>query len=168
MKGIPPECYEPLPPNSLDDTYCEEVETHSNDGSVATPLLINPERVLVMVEEGTLPINPTFQVPIEPLLLCLDSPSNVIEEDYPWMSSRPYTETNMESTQSDFNDEYLMFVLLAWSIRNRILFVLYGELHRDMIFTKNSILVDHLLTLLPLLVPRQDYLVRLLTIPSNK
>jgi hypothetical protein len=39
-------------------------------GSVATPLLANLERALVMVEEGsTLPVNPTFQVPLDPLLV---------------------------------------------------------------------------------------------------
>jgi hypothetical protein len=59
MQGFPPEGYEPLPPNSPEDIYREEVENHSDVGSVATPLLANPERALVTVEEdSTLPINP--------------------------------------------------------------------------------------------------------------
>jgi hypothetical protein len=70
-------------------------------------LLANPERALVTIDEdSTLLINPTSQVPLKPLLLHLDSSGNVIEEDYPHLPSRPYTETNMESTQPNFNDEY--------------------------------------------------------------
>jgi hypothetical protein len=58
MQGFPPEGYEPLPPNSPEDTYREEVENHSDVGSVATPLLANPERDLVMVQEdSTFPVN---------------------------------------------------------------------------------------------------------------
>jgi hypothetical protein len=61
MQGFPPEGYEPLPPNSPEDTYREEVENHSDVGSVATPLLANPERDLVTVQEGsTFPVNPDF------------------------------------------------------------------------------------------------------------
>ena len=60
-----------------------------------------------MVEEGTLPINPSFQVPLKPLLFHLESSTNVIDEYYPYMPPRPYTESNMESTQLDFNDEYM-------------------------------------------------------------
>jgi hypothetical protein len=110
MQGIPPEGYEPLPPKSPKDTYREEVETHSDVGSDVTPLLTNPERALVTVEEGTLPINLALQVPIELLLLRLDSFGNVIAEDYPRLSSRPYIKTNMESTQPYFNDEYMTHV----------------------------------------------------------
>jgi hypothetical protein len=107
MQGFPREGYEPLPPNSPKHFYCEEVENHSNVGSVATHLLTNPERALVTVEEySTLPINLASQVPLEPLLLRLDSSGNVIEEYYPCLSSRPYTETRMESTPPNFNDEY--------------------------------------------------------------
>jgi hypothetical protein len=47
------------------------------------------------------------QVPIEPLLLRLDSLGNVIEEECPRLSLRPYTETQMENTQHDYNDEYM-------------------------------------------------------------
>jgi hypothetical protein len=53
MQGFPLEVYEPFPLNSVDDIYCEEVDNHSDTGSVATPLLTNPEITLVMVEEGT-------------------------------------------------------------------------------------------------------------------
>jgi hypothetical protein len=53
MQGFPLEVYELFPLNSVDDIYCEEVDNHSDTGSVATPLLTNPEITLVMVEEGT-------------------------------------------------------------------------------------------------------------------
>jgi hypothetical protein len=49
MQGLPLEGYEPLPPNAPEDTYREEVENHSDVGSVATPLLENPKRALVTV-----------------------------------------------------------------------------------------------------------------------
>jgi hypothetical protein len=53
MQGLNPEGYEPLPPNSPEDTYREEVKNHSDVGSVATPLLENPERDLVTVQEDS-------------------------------------------------------------------------------------------------------------------
>jgi hypothetical protein len=43
MQGFPPEGYEPLPPNSPEDTYHEEFENHSDARSVSTPLLETPE-----------------------------------------------------------------------------------------------------------------------------
>jgi hypothetical protein len=60
---------------------------------------------------NTLPINPDLQAPPEPLLVRLDSSSNIIEQDYPRFPSRPYSEKNLESTQPDFNDEYMTHVL---------------------------------------------------------
>ena len=49
MQGIPTEeGYEPLPLNSTEDIYREEVENRSDAGSVATPLLENLERALVI------------------------------------------------------------------------------------------------------------------------
>ena len=69
MQGFPLEGYEPLPPNSPEYFYHEEVENHSNDECVATPLLTKPERTLVIVEDPIPLINPVSQVPIEPLLL---------------------------------------------------------------------------------------------------
>jgi hypothetical protein len=52
MQGFPlEEGYEPLPPNSPEDIYREEVENRSDAGSVATPLLENPESALVTVED---------------------------------------------------------------------------------------------------------------------
>jgi hypothetical protein len=47
------EGYQPLPPNSPEDTYRGEVENQSDAGSVATPLLENSERALVTVENPT-------------------------------------------------------------------------------------------------------------------
>jgi hypothetical protein len=106
MQGFPPEGYKPLPPNSPKDTYREEVENHSDTGSVSTPVVQNPERALVTVEEGTLPINPTLQVPLIPLLVRLDSSGNIIVEYYPHLPSRPYNRFDMEPIQPNFNDEY--------------------------------------------------------------
>jgi hypothetical protein len=61
MQGFPPEGYELLPPNSPEYFYHEEVENHLDIGSVVTPLLANPEKALVTVEEdSTLPINPVL------------------------------------------------------------------------------------------------------------
>jgi hypothetical protein len=116
MQGFPPEGYEPLPPNSPEYFYCEEVENRSDAESASILLLANPERALVTVEEDPIPpINPVSQVPIEPLLLRLDSLGNIIEEYYPRLPSRPYTETQMEHTQPNFNDEYMtLSSLLTW------------------------------------------------------
>jgi hypothetical protein len=70
MQGFTLEGYEPLPPNSPKDTYHEEVENHSNVGSVATPLLANPKRDLVTVQEdSTFPLNPCLEIPLDPLLI---------------------------------------------------------------------------------------------------
>jgi hypothetical protein len=70
MQGIPPEeGYQPLPPNSPEDTYHEEVENHSEVGSVATPLLENLGRPLVMVENPTPQTTYVSISPIEPLLV---------------------------------------------------------------------------------------------------
>jgi hypothetical protein len=70
MQGMPPEeGYKPLPPNSPEDTYCEEVENHSDAGSVATPLLENSKRALVMIENPTPHTTPVSTAPIEPLLV---------------------------------------------------------------------------------------------------
>jgi hypothetical protein len=53
MKGFPSEGYKPLPPNSPEYIYREEVENCSDSGSDATPLLESTERSLVMVEDIT-------------------------------------------------------------------------------------------------------------------
>jgi len=66
---MPPKGYKPLPPNSPEYFYHEEVENHSNAGRVSTPLLANTESTVIMVEDPIPPINPVSQVPIEPLLL---------------------------------------------------------------------------------------------------
>jgi len=69
MKWLHPKGYEPLHPNSFEDTYHEEVKNHSDVGIVATPLLKNPERDLVVVQEDSnLPVNPNFEIPHDPLL----------------------------------------------------------------------------------------------------
>jgi hypothetical protein len=111
MQGFPLEGYEPLPPNSPEDIYREEVENRSDVGSVATPLLENPESTLVTVEDPIPHTIPVSEAPIEPLLVRLDSFGNVIEEEVPRLPLRPYTETQMEDTQHDY-DEY---TTLVWS-----------------------------------------------------
>jgi hypothetical protein len=69
-------------------------------------LLANLKSTLVTVEDPIPPINHVSQVPIEPLLLQLDSLGNVIEEECPRLLSRPYTETQTKHTQQDYNDEH--------------------------------------------------------------
>jgi hypothetical protein len=70
MQWFPPEGYKPIPPNSPEDTYREEVENYSDVGSVATPLIENPERPLDAVQEGpTLPANLVLEIPYDPLLI---------------------------------------------------------------------------------------------------
>jgi hypothetical protein len=52
MQGFSLEGYEPLPPNSPEDIHREEVENRSDVGSIATPLLENPESALVTIEDS--------------------------------------------------------------------------------------------------------------------
>jgi hypothetical protein len=106
MQGFPLEGYEPLPPNSPEDIYREEVENRSDAGSVATPLLENPESALVTVEDSIPHTIPVSEAPLEPLLVRLDSFGNIIEEEVQRLPLRPYTETQMEDTQHDY-DEYI-------------------------------------------------------------
>jgi hypothetical protein len=99
MQGMPPEeGYQPLPPNSPEDTYHGEVENQFDTGSVATPLLENSEKDLVTVENPTPHTTPVLEAPIEPLFLQLDSLGNVIEEEVPGLPERPIIETYMGST----------------------------------------------------------------------
>ena len=95
MQGLPPEGYQPLPPNPLEDNYHREVENQSNAGSAIAPPLDNSEGTLVTIE------NPTTSVlvtPLEPLLVCLDSLGNIIDEEVPRLPKRIFTETYMGST----------------------------------------------------------------------
>jgi hypothetical protein len=79
MQGMPiEEGYQPLPPNSPEDTCREEVENRFDAGSVATPLLDNSGRALVTVEDPTPHTTTVSVAPIEPLLVQLDSFGNVI------------------------------------------------------------------------------------------
>ena len=80
MQGLPPEGYQPLPPNPPEDNYCGEVENQSDAGSVITPLLDNSEGALVTVDHPTTFVSVT---PLEPLLVHLDSLGNVIDEEIP-------------------------------------------------------------------------------------
>jgi hypothetical protein len=84
------EGYEPIPINSLEDTYPEEVENHSYVGSVSTHLLENHERSFIAVQEGsTLPINPYLTILHDLLLVRVDSSGNIVVEDHPRLPSRP-------------------------------------------------------------------------------
>jgi hypothetical protein len=70
MQGFPLEGYKLLPPNSPEDTYHEEVENHLDDRSGSTPLLANPERDFLTVQEGsTLPADPSLEISHDPLLV---------------------------------------------------------------------------------------------------
>jgi hypothetical protein len=112
MKGLPLEGYEPLPPNSPKDIYREEVENCSDAGSTTTHLLANPESALVTVEDPIPHTTPMSKFPIDPLLIRLESFSNVIEEEFPRLPLRTYTETQREDTQHDY-DEYTTAVQFA-------------------------------------------------------
>jgi hypothetical protein len=46
------------------------------------------------------------ETPLEPLLLCLDSLGNVIDEEVPQLPERAFTEKYMGSTEPIFGDEY--------------------------------------------------------------
>ena len=97
---MPPEGYQPLPPNPSEDDHRREVENPSDAESVISPPLDNPEDALVTIA------NPTSVTPLEPLLLRLDSLGNVIDEEVPRLPERIFTETYMGSTQPIFGEEY--------------------------------------------------------------
>jgi hypothetical protein len=81
---FPLEGYEPIPPNSPEETYREEVKKYSDTGSVATPLIKNLERDLVAVQEGpSLPASPTLTSPHDPLLIRVESSGKIVVEDHP-------------------------------------------------------------------------------------
>jgi hypothetical protein len=106
MKGMPPEGYQPLLPNPPEDNYCGEVENQSDAGSVVTPSLDNPKGALVTVENPNPRTTSMSTNPLEPLLLCLDSLGNIINEEIPQLLERDFTETYMGSTEPIFGDEY--------------------------------------------------------------
>jgi hypothetical protein len=82
---MPPEGYQPLPPNPPEDNYRREVENQSDTGSVIAPPLDNSEGTLVTVENPTTSMSIT---PLEPLLVCLESLGNVIDEEVPQLPER--------------------------------------------------------------------------------
>jgi hypothetical protein len=106
MQGLPPEGYQPLPPNPPEYNYHGEVENQSDTGSVVTPPLEKPEGTLVMVENPTPHTMSVSTIPLEPLLLHLDSPGNVIDKEVPQLPVRDFTDTYMGSTEPSFGDEY--------------------------------------------------------------
>ena len=103
MQGLPPEGYQPLPPNPPEDNYRREVENPSDTESVISPPLDSPEDALGTVENPTTPVLVT---PLEPLLVCLDSLGDVIDEEVPQLPERIFTETYMGSMEPLFGDEY--------------------------------------------------------------
>jgi hypothetical protein len=98
MQGLPPEGYQPLPPNPPEDNYHGEVENQSDTGSVVSPPLDNSEGALVTVENPTPRTTSVLVTPLEPLFLRLDSLGNVIDEEVPRLPERVFTETYMGST----------------------------------------------------------------------
>jgi hypothetical protein len=77
MQGLPPEGYQPLPPNPPKYDHHREVENPSDIESAFAPPLDNSEDTFVTVS------NPTSVTPLDPLLLHLDSLRNVIDEEVP-------------------------------------------------------------------------------------
>jgi hypothetical protein len=80
---MPLEGYQPLPHNPPEDNYCGEVENQSGVGSVVDPPLDNSEGALITIENPTPRITYVLITPPEPLLLCLDSLGNIIDEEVP-------------------------------------------------------------------------------------
>jgi hypothetical protein len=58
---------------------------------------------LVTVENPTTSMSVT---PLKPLLVCLDSLENIIDEEVPLLPERIFIETYMGSTEPIFGDEY--------------------------------------------------------------
>jgi hypothetical protein len=117
MQGIPPEGYQPLPPNPPEDNYRREVENRSDTGSVISPPLDNSEGTLVAVENTTTSV---FVTPLEPLLVHLDSLGNVIDEEIPRLPERIFTETYMGSTKPIFGDEYKTLVRPSTAVETNL------------------------------------------------
>jgi len=70
MQWFPPKGYKPIPPNSPEETYYEDLENYSDAGNVATPLIENPKRDLVKIQEGpTLTANLDLTRPHDPLII---------------------------------------------------------------------------------------------------
>jgi hypothetical protein len=103
---MPPKGYQPLPPNPPEDNYRGEVENQYDAGGVVAPPLYNSEGALVTVENPTHRTTSVLTIPLEPLLLHLDSLGNVIDEEVPQLNERSFTETYMGSTEPTFGDEY--------------------------------------------------------------
>jgi hypothetical protein len=60
-----------------------------------------------MVEEvSPLPINLALPIPLDPLLVRVDSSGNIVVEYYPHLPSRPYNQLDIEPIQPNFNEEY--------------------------------------------------------------
>jgi hypothetical protein len=106
MQGIPPEGYQPLPPNPLEDNYHGEVENQFDAGSVVAASLDNQEGALVTVENPTPSTTYVSVTPLQPLFLHLDSLGNVKDKEVPQLPERYFTKTYMGSTEATFGDEY--------------------------------------------------------------
>jgi hypothetical protein len=106
MQGLPPEGYQPLPPNPPKDNYCGDVENQSDARSVVSPPLDNSEGALVMVENLAPHTTSMLVTPLEPHFLCLDSLGNLIDEEVPQLPAKDFTDTYMGSTEPTFGDEY--------------------------------------------------------------
>jgi hypothetical protein len=150
MQGLPPEGYQPLPSNPPEDNYRREVENPSDAGSAIAPPLDNLEDALGTVENPTTPVLVT---PLEPLLVCLDSLGDVIDEEVPRLPERIFTETYMGSTEPLFGDEYRTHVRPSTAVEPiQHLLILYEGLHRDTISMNISNLFDNPFILMTLLV----------------
>jgi hypothetical protein len=103
---MPPEGYQPLPRNPIEDNYRGEVENQCDVGSVVAPTLDNSKGALVTVENPTPHTTSVLTIPFEPLFLHLESLGNVIGEEVPELPARAFTETYMRSKEPIFGDDY--------------------------------------------------------------
>jgi hypothetical protein len=110
MQGFPLEGYEPLPPNSPEDTFFGEVVEEENNydtRSVATPLIEHSKGAIVIFLEGFVShVNPPLINPLDPLLFRVDSSGNIIPEYYPRLPSRPFQEVNVELEKINTSEGY--------------------------------------------------------------
>jgi hypothetical protein len=116
MQGIPPEGYQPLPPNPPEDNCRGEVENKSNARSVIAPPLDNLGGSLVTVDNPTPHTTSVSVTPLKPLFLHLDSLGNVIDEEVPLLPEKVFTKTYMGSTEPTFGDEYRTLIHLRTEV----------------------------------------------------
>jgi hypothetical protein len=101
IQGFPPEYYQSIPPHSLEDTFHGDIVdegNYSDSQSDATPLIELSKGVITSDQEYFIPpTKPTLTNPFGPLLVRVNSLGEIVTEDYPILSSRPFEEEKKES-----------------------------------------------------------------------